>query len=145
MKTLLGSSWEHWEGVRPKPFAQRYLPEQALMAFFLKKFNTKQDILDLIKKMPDLLSDSKIIEDANTQKEFLAERWQVSDLEQYRGTPHELAQQFMKDPEAMIFVMKQHASKVLPVPPAVSYKMRVPHSSLKVGSMGIVENPWLGI
>ena len=118
---------------RLKPFDQRHLPQQALMAFFFKKFNTKEDILSLIRKMPDLLSDSKIIENGNTQREFLAERWQASNLEQYRGTPHALAQQFMKDPEAMIFVMKQHASKVLPVPPAVSYKMQVPHSSLKGG------------
>lgn len=57
----------------------RYLPEHALLAYFIKKSNDKRDLLALFKGMPSLIRDPEIFTDEEKRENFLNYRWNKSE------------------------------------------------------------------
>jgi hypothetical protein len=115
----------------------KYLPEQALVAFFMKKYNTKENIISLYRGMPELLSGSAILRDHDTQFKFIHDQWAESDRAGFAPNAEEaVAQAFLEGPEALIFETKRRSESSTRIPPLISFKTNVPHSSLGDGVHG---------
>lgn len=110
----------------------KYLPEQALMAFLLKKANTKEDFIALFQGMPNALKHHDILQmGSHEQKAFLATRHQKSDYEQHKFelNPEKTAQELAEDPEKLIFSVMQDKLASSALPPIIGYGS-AEHSSL---------------
>ena len=114
----------------------QHWPEQALMAYFLKRSNTKEDILSLFRGMPELLTRQDILTDQATQNNFKSKHWMTTDRSRFNGDPKTVAAIFSRDPEALIFEVKERSKAASPIPPIISFKTNVPHSSLGGGVHG---------
>lgn len=129
---------------RKKSLDQKHWPEQALLAFFLKKFNSRDDIFELLSGMPELLTTvgQKTLKDREMRKAFRKDSWKKENLsfeskaESTEKVTPEALQTFIQDPGRGLFEIQERASKNKKTPPAVSYKTNVPHSSLGGGTHG---------
>ncbi len=115
------------ESVYPK-----YLPEQALLAFFIKKANEKADLVELFQGMPNLVKDPDFLANSAKQEFFIAQKWKHSDYdpEGLLHDPEKAISAFSHDPEYLVFsMMEERLNRSLP--PRVGMGMSK-HSSLGV-------------
>jgi hypothetical protein len=132
-KILVSALRESRRAVYPEidPAYPKYLPEHALMAFFLKKANDKKDLIRLFNGMPRLIQDPAFLADPERQARFVAQKWSHSDYhpEKLLHEPEAAVEAFTRDPEFLVFsMMEERLNRQLP--PRVNLGMSH-HSSLE--------------
>lgn len=117
------------------PKYPKYLPEQALLAFFLqKKANSKADLIELFQGMPKLLKDPDFLNSKPKQAAFNSAYWTSADYhpKALARDPVKTAQEFEQHPEKLIFAVRSEEVRNR-LPPQVGYA-RARHPDLKAAS-----------
>jgi hypothetical protein len=114
----------------------KYLPEQALMAFFLKKANHKDDMISLFKGMPGALNHPEIlVKGSSKQLDFLSARFEPSEYNPAHlgSNATQTARDLVSHPDQLIFSVMQDKLATKALPPILSYGS-AKHSALEGGS-----------
>ncbi len=132
---LVGALKESRLGTSPK-----YLPEQALLAFFIqKKANSKTDLIELFKGMPKLIrkdsSAADFLSNPEKQDAFFKDQWKRSDYhpEILQINPAGAAAEFAVHPELLVFSVMEEKLKAKAIPPILSFGS-AKHDSLGGGT-----------
>ncbi len=110
----------------------KYLPEQTLMAYFLKKANTKEDLLALLSGMPKTLKTPEIlIKGSHSRNAFIFTRFDPKEynLALLSSNPKQTAHTWVTQPEELIFAVMEDRLRAKPLSPIFSYASAA-HSSL---------------
>ncbi len=124
---------------RSSPLAySSHLPEQALLAFFWKKGDQRQDFLRLFQGMaqvnPKILRKGDALQEFESQKSYLKSDVHLAELQsEAQKNPGKVAEDFIQNPEKLVLDMQEDSLSVKPLPPIFSYG-QARHSSLEKAS-----------
>ncbi len=109
----------------------KHLTEHALLAFFWKKGNEKQDFLRLFKGMSHVLKDAHFFNDYVKQTSFLEKQYFSSDFDpsSVARNPEKVATNLIEHPEILVFYAQQENIIHKPLPLMLSPDA-VGHSSI---------------
>jgi hypothetical protein len=96
--------------------------EQVLVAFAWKKFNLKEDLLDLLSKAPHLVADLKLLEKNHPHREtWLRTRYTDSDHQAYEALLlKEGVTALLQNPEPLAFLTAARKAQANSLPPLIS-------------------------
>ena len=112
-----------------------HLLEQALLAFFWKKGDHRQDFLRLFQGMaqvnPKILRKGDALQEFENQKSYLKSDVHLTELQsEAQKNPGKVAEDFIQNPEKLALDMQEYSLLVKPLPPIFSYG-QARHSSLE--------------
>ena len=98
-----------------------YFPEHTLMAYFLRKFNTKKEILELLGSMPKVLTDhskATLVKHSPEQDNFLSSRFHKSESVHTLPLSQNEILDLFNDPERLVLSVEEenHQKSLLPQP-----------------------------
>ncbi len=102
----------------------KYLPEQALIAFFLKKFEHKKSFIQLFNHIPHALTQPKVLVSGSLEQQvFLSEKYNESQYDPLKieSNPKKALKYFKENPGELIFSSVQDQLSSSVIPPAVLY------------------------
>jgi hypothetical protein len=106
-----------------------YLPEQTLLAFLIKKSESKKDLVRFIKGLKEgdspthhsILKDPDFLTNEHKKTAFLSDHWSPADYhpEAVEQNLDGAAQNFIHHPEKLLFYMMQERTSKKPIPPVI--------------------------
>ena len=119
-----------------------YLPEQMLLAFLIKRSESKDDLVRFMKGIKEgeslarhplhesagaggpapLLKDPAFLTDEEKKRQFLLKKWSLEDYHpgEIEKNPEEAAGIFLHHPEKLLFYMMRERHSEKPIPPIIS-------------------------
>ncbi len=113
----------------------KHLPEHALLAFFIKRAESKADLIELFRGMPSLVRDPEFLDHPEKQRAWILDQWKREDyhLDKIQAASKEFALQWVLHPEQLIFARMEEDLRSKLIPPILSYA-KAKHQSLGTGT-----------